>query len=85
MVVLYTSATNPRGEAAKQFLQERQIEFSVVDLDAQGGQDAERRLRQLLPDVVLPALTEVSGDREQLLLTGFENAAWESWLQARKI
>lgn len=86
MVYLYTSNTDPKGVMAKQFLLEKKVPFTEVNLDLQQGEEAVQRLRELTKDLLLPTLTEAGeGVTERLVAVGFEQKAWEQWLQQKTI
>lgn len=83
---LYTSNTSPKGVAALAFLQSRNVELSVINLDDPAQAEAEHRLRLLIreyqhddsADVVLPVLAQVESDgSEKILAIGFDPAGWE--------
>lgn len=86
MVYLYTSNTDPKGQAAKQFLLEKKVPFTEINLDAQRDEEAAGRLRGLTNDLLLPTLTEAGeGETERVMAVGFEQKAWEQWLQQKTI
>lgn len=86
MVYLYTSNTDPKGQAAKQFLLEKKVPFTEINLDAQRDEGASGRLRGLTNDLLLPTLTEAGeGETERVIAVGFEQKAWEQWLQQKTI
>lgn len=88
---LYSSNTCPKGVAARQWLQSRQIEFAEINLDQINDSAVEHRLRLLIREqqhddsanLALPALTRSVNNQEQLLTLGFASQTWEDVVQAR--
>lgn len=86
MVYLYTSNTDPKGVAAQQFLAEKQVPYTEVNIDLESGVPALQRLRGLVGEVFLPTLTEAGeGEAERLVAVGFEPTTWEQWLQQKTV
>lgn len=91
MYFLYTSALNPKGKAARAFLEKESVQFTEIVVDSQGKEDFIKRAETLLQifhestsiPLSLPFLTQEKNGKEEIVLLGFVPNEWEELFQLR--